>query len=373
MRVLFLSSEHRTNGHTAYGHRLARLMTALSQQGVETDFLSLRDHGVRRPILAQPLALPFIQRKLAAADFIHAGGNAGYTSGLLRSFTRASIVQDIHGDSLSEAKIKWSNQRDARSAYWVLQATIADAITYRFGDRFAVVSRPLRAKLTQEHGIARDKIGIVRNGVDLATFKPRARPGRSGLGFVVAYAGGFQHWQGIENFVRAAELISDASIRFKIVGFGPGDAKLRNSFAERLGRRAELVDRVERDELVAQLSDAHALIIPRPDHAAVEAAFPTKFSEYIALGRPVIVSDVDETASLVRRHRCGLVAQPTPRSIADTIALASRLSPDELDAMSRNGRALAEREFSWPEIGRRYAALLTRWAAEKPAQREVAR
>ena len=282
MRVLFLSNEHRANGQTAYGHRLARLMTALSGQGVETDFVSLRDYGVGRPILAQPLAFPFIRRKFAAADFIHAGGNAGYTSGLLRSFTRGQIVQDIHGDSLSEAKIKWSNRRDAVSAYWVFQATIADAITYRFGDYFAVVSRPLRAKLTEEHGIAPDKIGIVRNGVDLATFKTHARPARSS--FVVAYAGGFQHWQGIENLVQAAELITDASIRFKIVGFGPGDTTLRSSFAARLGSRADFVDRVERAELVAHLSEAHALIIPRPDHAAVEAAFPTKFSEYIALG-----------------------------------------------------------------------------------------
>jgi glycosyltransferase involved in cell wall biosynthesis len=360
MNVLFLSNEHRAEPQTAYTHRLSKLMAALAEQGVETEFVSLREHGIGRPILAQPFAFPFIRRRLAAADFIHAGGNAGYTAGLLRAYSRARIVQDIHGDSVSEAKLKWSERRDAVRGYWVAQAVIADAVTYRFGDFFTVVSERLRTKLIDERGISPQRIGVVRNGVDLELFRPR--PASAHVGFVVGYAGGFQDWQGIENLVQAGELLEDRSIRLTIIGFGQRDADARATLAGRLGDRVELVDRVSQADLVTHLARVDALIIPRPRHAAVEAAFPTKFSEYLAIGKPLIVCDVDETASLVRLHGCGLVAQPNPRSIADTVTLASRLPAEELERMGRNARRLAERDFSWTEIGRGYASLLAGWA-----------
>jgi glycosyltransferase involved in cell wall biosynthesis len=368
MRVLFLSNEHRTP-ESAYTHRLASLTAALEAQGVETDFISLREHAVGRPILAQPLAFPFIRRRLAAADFIHAGGNAGYTAGLLRAAARAPIIQDIHGDGISEAKIQWSERRDARRGYWVAQAMIADAVTFRFGDFFIVVSERLRTKLIEERGISPERIGLVRNGVDLQTFRPRPTPIHDG--FTVGYAGGFQVWQGIENLVHAAELLEDRSIRFTVIGFGPRDGAARDRLARALGDRVELIERLPQDELAAQLARLDILILPRSRNAVVEAAFPTKFAEYLAVGKPVIVSDVDETTSLVRKNECGLVAQPNPRSIADTIAIASKLSAEELERMGRNARRLAESEFSWSGIGDDYASLLAGWAraaAEKRTQ-----
>jgi glycosyltransferase involved in cell wall biosynthesis len=360
MKVLFLSNEHRTEPQTAYMNRLSKLMASLEEQGVETDFISLREHGIGRPILAQPLAFPFIRRRLASTDFIYAGGNAGYTAGLLGGYPRARIVQDIHGDSVSEAKLMWSERRDAIRGYWVAQAVIADAVTYRRGDFFTVVSERLRTKLIKERGISPERIGVVRNGVDLELFRPQLAS--TSVGFTVGYAGGFQDWQGIENLVHAGELLEDRSIRLTIIGFGRRDDAFRASLATRLGDRAELVDRVSQAGLATHLARVDALIIPRPRHAAVEAAFPTKFSEYLAVGKPLIVCDVDETASLVRLHHCGLVAQPNPRSIADTITMASRLPAEELERMGRNARRLAERDFSWDEIGRRYSALLARWA-----------
>jgi glycosyltransferase involved in cell wall biosynthesis len=39
-------------------------------------------------------------------------------------------------------------------------------------------------------------------------------------------------------------------------------------------------------------------------------AFPTKFAEYVATGRPVIVTNVDETANFVQKFDCGFVCQP---------------------------------------------------------------
>jgi glycosyltransferase involved in cell wall biosynthesis len=370
MRVLFLSNERAGPPSTAYEHRLEGLMHSLADQGLDTQLVSLRDHGPGRPVLAHPLSFPFIRRRLAEADVIHAGGLAGYTAGVLRRCTPALIVQDIHGDSVSESRLQWTEQRDAFTGYVLAQAVIAEAITYRFGDCFTVVSEPQRRKLIDGRGIASDRIAIVRNGVDPDLFEPR--PTSSSGRFTVAYAGGFQLWQGIENLVRAAELLADQPIQLKIIGFRGADEETKNMIAARLGPRVTLVDRTDRRELVAHLASADVLIIPRPRHEAVHVAFPTKFGEYLALGKPVIVCDVDETALLVRQHECGFVAQPDPRTIADTIALSAQWPREALARMGQNSRQLAQREFSWSEIGRRYAEVLTAWRAPSLEARGVA-
>ncbi len=363
MRILFLSCESGIQQpRSAYSHRLEKLRCALEQHGVQTAFLSLREEPIGRPILAQPLNLPFVRRKLAKCDFIHAGGNAAFAAAFFKPFTRARLIHDVHGDALSEAHLEHSHRRNLLSAYWILQALTIEAMAYRHADYFLVVSKPQRERLMRESRISSDRIALIRNGVDLELFcqPPRNRNGS----FVVSYAGGFQHWQGIDLLVKAAELLPTNGTRLKIIGFSDQHADIRSRIAQSLGEKAELVDRVTQRELISHLAAADALIIPRPSHPAVEVAFPTKFSEYLAVGKPVIVCDVDETSHLVQHHGCGLVSKPDPVSLAETIRAAAHLSQDELRRMGQNARRLAEREFSWDRIGRTYAEQLMRWSAQ---------
>jgi glycosyltransferase involved in cell wall biosynthesis len=363
MRVLFLSNEHgliRTG--SAYALRLERLGCAIEGHGIQTDFVNLREQPVGGPILAHPLNVPLIQRKLARYDFIHAGGNAAYTAVFLNLYTRAQVIHDVHGDTVSEAQLKREIRNSPGRIYRLLQAWVADAIAYRYADYCLAVSMPLRERLMRERHIPEHKIGLVRNGVDLKLFNQSSYvpEGR----FTVGYAGGFQRWQGLDNLIAAFKLLSEDCVRLKIIGFTEQQAALRASIAGHLGNQVEMVDRVTQNELVSQLAGVHALIIPRSRHRAVEVAFPTKFAEYIALGKPIIVCDVDETARLVEQHHCGLVSEPNPTALAETIRAASRLDPAELGRMGQNARSLAEREFSWGHIGREYAQLLVKWSAK---------
>lgn len=55
--------------------------------------------------------------------------------------------------------------------------------------------------------------------------------------------------------------------------------------------------KVERDQIPALISNADFLILPRPSSLQAEGGFPTKLGEYLATGRPVIVSDVGEISN----------------------------------------------------------------------------
>jgi len=363
LKVLFLSNElgpGRSN--SAYTHRLTRLMQSLRDHAIDTDFLSLRELPAGRPILAQALNAPLLRARVADCDFVHGGGNAAYTAVFLKPFTRARVIHDVHGDGVSEARIKASATRSWRGLYEIAQAWVADTAAYRFADYALVVSKPSWRRLVDEKHVPADRIGLVRNGVDLAEFdrppKLRSRDGE----LVVCYAGGFQAWQGVDSLISAIERLESLAVRLKVIGFTPEQEAIRADIARRLGGRAVLLDKMPRHQLIAELAGADVLVIPRPRHRAVEVAFPTKFGEYLALAKPVVVCDVDETADLVREHRCGLVSEPTPAGLADALRTMAELAPGELRRMGCNARRLAECELSWDIVGRKYAELLRQWS-----------
>jgi glycosyltransferase involved in cell wall biosynthesis len=303
--------------------------------------------------------LPFAKREIKGFDFIHAVGNTACAAVLWKPFTKTQVIYDVHGDTLAEDYFYWSKKKSPRTCFWVFQTAILNWIEYRSKDYFITVSYPLFKRLVNQKGVPRERLYLVRNGVDtkffIPDFTPIERP------FTVCYAGGFQVWQGIENLVAAGQLLRNEEIQIKIIGFRKEDVALKCRIKAALGDKVKLIDRLPRNELIVHLSRSHFLVIPRLPHPAVDVAFPTKFSEYLAVGKPVIVSDVDETASLTRSYRCGLVSAPNPISLANTIRQASYLNQTNLIEMGQNGRHLAETMFDWQVVCRKYAKLLGQW------------
>lgn len=358
MKVLFLANNYKIG--TAYTHRLARLREALDGHGIETGLINLRDERVGRPIVAHRLNVPALVGRVTGYDFIHAGEEATYTAVALTPRTGARTIHDVHGDAIGEAKLRWETERSPYSLYWLTQSMIVSGPAFRRADFSLIVSEPARVWITQEKGVRPETVALVRNGVDLVRFAPSPLPGTSPMTF--CYAGGFQHWQGIHNLIDAFEMVGRTDVRLRLIGFTPGQADLRRSVMERLGDRVEIMDRMPQEDLVRALAESHVLVIPRSRHQAVETAFPTKYGEYCAMGRPVLVTDADETAPLTRANANGTVAQPTPQSIAEQIEHMAGLTHAELTAMGGRGRALAEAEFSWDVVGTRYAEALERWS-----------
>lgn len=356
IKLLFLSAKSACTGD-AYTHRLKKLAEGLRSLGAETDFLYLRDLPFSKPHLAQPLNLPFVQRQVKGYDFIHAGDDAAFAATLWKRLMTTSIIFDVHGDSLSETRLGWQTAKGLRPLFYLFQAWMMTFIAVRGSDAFLVVSRPLKELLLQK-GVSSSRIYFVRNGVDTELFHPLTDKLVSNTTFTVCYAGQFQYWQATDALIQAAYQLRCENIKFKFIGFDSTDEPLKRKIVGELGEKAELVNRMPQAELVKNLALSDVLIIPRRRHPATVVAFPTKFAEYIALGRPVIVSDVDETASMVREHNCGLVASPTAEGLAEAIFRAKNIAPQELGTMGRNGRQLAEEVFSWNVICRNYINIL---------------
>ncbi len=360
MKVLFLSIEsNRAKTRSAYGHRLNKLRRSIEARGIQTDEFCLRDARINRPILLHPLNYPSARKKLLDADFVHAGGDAAYAAKIWSPLMRARVIHDMHGDTFNEALFKWKYQPGFSSMHQIIQSYIADFVEIRRGGRFLVVSRPMQNWLKKRCVRSVENTALIRNGVDLNVFCPQ--PTRSGSRFVVGYAGGFVGWQGVENLVNAVAKTSNKRISLHLIGIRSQDQALADKIKLQLGDRVTLFNRMNQEQLVKALAESDVLAIPRQAHPALRVALPTKFAEYLALGKPVIVSDVDETADLIRLHQCGLVAEPNVESWATTLDHAAQLSVSERENMGSSGRSLAESEFAWDQIGQHYADWLQHW------------
>ncbi len=354
MRVLFLS-HNRSDSNDAYNYRLRTLRRLLSADPeIDARIAYLGDGRLGAPTLLHPLKIRSVEG-IGEADVIHAGSAAvAFSCSFLPRRTSRRLIFDMHGDTVAEQDLaavggglaggmrvpveRWKERRGLR-----------------FADRLIVVSAPLR-----NHAVALgyppERIEIVRNGVDLDLFSPGREDPVAGPPLVV-YAGRFDRWQGVDLLIGLASLAGER-FHLRVIGLTTEDREVRSRLSPFEKSGVELVDRLPQERLLPLLREADAFLIPRESHAATEVAMPTKFAEYLALGKPVIITRVGEPASLVEKERCGIVTDADAGSVAEGIAALGRASPDERRAMGERARRLAEEQFDWEKIGQKYARFL---------------
>ena len=106
------------------------------------------------------------------------------------------------------------------------------------------------------------------------------------------------------------------------------------------------VVRAEGQEIVALLPDVIACVIPRPRGAYNDLAVPVKLFEYLAFGRPLLVTDCTEQAAIVASADAGLVVGDSVVNIAEGVVRLRAAEQAQLDRWSDNASDAA-RANSW--------------------------
>ncbi len=118
-------------------------------------------------------------------------------------------------------------------------------------------------------------------------------------------------------------------------------------------------------EIHALLPRVVATVIPRLRSPYNDLALPIKLFEYLAYGRPLLVTDCTEQAHVVADAGCGVVVGDTVSDLADGVVRVATAAPETVEEWSRNATAAA-RAASWRTRAERIVALL----AEKRGHRE---
>jgi len=283
-------------------------------------------------------------------DIVYANTHDSAFISTLGRLIDVPLVFDMHGAVVQEVIFL---NRDSGLSYAFLRRLAAtkvmDFLGLMLSDKIVCVSKRMVGYL-EGKGIPSSRLARITNGVDLDFFAHRdslrTRQLRTELGFgeklVFGYVGGDAKWQGIKSLVKAAETVKDRDIGFLIVGGAqvPCDANIK------------LIPRVPHSQIREYYDACDVLVLPRPKHFVTEVAAPTKFAEYVAMGKPILTTPVGDAAELTKQFRCGIIVpKDDAESIAQGICDFSDLKPEELGEMGRNSRRLAELVFDWNKIG----------------------
>ncbi len=217
-------------------------------------------------------------------------------------------------------------------------------------DGITAISGPL-ARLAVRCGIDKEKVFIVRGGADVDKVRPlpkeesRRQLGLPVDGQIVAFMGTFQG--DLDLLIKSLQLVRKQVEQAYLLVIGtsvPWHAEM----AKALGVRDRLLE-VGRcsDEMLPQyLAAADVLALPLKRNLPNETRWPNKIGEYMASGRPVVVSRVGDVAEMVEARGIGLVADA---SVEDMAAQIKRLLTDPVlaDALGRKARQVACSEHTW--------------------------
>jgi glycosyltransferase involved in cell wall biosynthesis len=203
--------------------------------------------------------------------------------------------------------------------------------------------------------------------VDCDEYRSDEQPARSPR--IVTYVGTLnERKDGVATlmmaFAHVAAEFSDVNLR--LVG-DAHDARTSNipeflAVAEGLGiaGRVEFTGQVPHSQVARHLRESSLLVLARPSSQQADAGFPTKLGEYLASGRPTIVtrtSDIEEYLS------DGVDAYLVPPGDVDALEGALRRAladPDGAAAVGAAGRLVAEERFDYRSSGRVLAETVSR-------------
>ena len=317
----------------------------------------------------------------------------------VRAETGVPVVADLH-ENYPEAVRQWRRMDDFEDL--LTPARLAERVglpvrrlkwlerhCVRRADHVLTVVEEGRDHYVYDCRGPPDTISVVSNTVDLSTFDPEAveRPLRDApaSAFVVGYVGKYAPHRGLETVVRALPALDgDASrasgdgrsTRLRVVG-APGTPTYGARF-DALCAETGVTDRVtftgwvDFADVPAQMAGCDACVVPHASTPHTETTVPHKLFQYMAMGKPVVVTDVAPLARIVRETESGLVV-PAGDSQAMAEALARlRDDPALCAELGRNGRAAVEETYNWDRDAERLLDVYERLADRVSAADEAA-
>jgi len=196
-------------------------------------------------------------------------------------------------------------------------------------------------------GLEKDKVTVIPNGVDTSLFYPTSLPEEP----VVLYYGTFQPHRA-RLLLEVIEVLAQKrrDTRFLLIGDIP--SPMRSRLLRIAGNRVEMPGFVEHDMLPQFLQKARVCILPQD--RSLGGRLSIKLLEYMACGRPVVATNVDESFPL-KESGAGIVTEINAEAMAE--AVIRLLDDDRLaEELSRKGVEYAQK-YEWRNIVEQYVKL----------------
>lgn len=201
-------------------------------------------------------------------------------------------------------------------------------------------------------GFRESKLFLVPSTVDTGRFKAECN---SPFGFdYILYCGSLTVMKdGVDILIKSFNKISAKYPDLRLVLIGKGDTSEEELFVRNLagslpsGERIIFLGQMPRTGIPPYLINARILALARPKSKVADAGFPSKLTEYLSTGNPVVVTEVGEIPFYLKDHENAFLAEPgSVDSFAEKLELVMDNFKMALEVAS-TGKELTKTVFSY--------------------------
>ncbi|HKW17141.1 MAG TPA: glycosyltransferase family 4 protein [Terriglobales bacterium] len=292
-------------------------------------------------------------------------GRFVFAGALLSKLLKLPFILEYNGSEAWMAD-HWD---PARFSSWL---RLCEEISISRADLIVVVSDPLKQELLRR-GVSEERILVNPNGVDPTVFRPdsggdeiRAKFGIGASDLVVGFVGTFHYWHGTKVLGQAIRQLLDQAakedivgkLRFLLMGDGLLRAEMMDELKAFIGGQVFFTGVVPHSRIPAYLDAADVLVsphVPMPDGQPFFGS-PTKIFEYMAMGKGIIASNLDQLAQvLTHQENAWLVEPGNVNELASAIVLLAQ-SLSLRQELGKNARASVIAEYTWQQNAERVLA-----------------
>lgn len=251
-------------------------------------------------------------------SFIYQRYSLNNFSGIeLSQHFRVPFVLEFNGSEIWVNR-HWGNHK---LKYEALSNEI-EMLNLKKADLIVVVSRPIQEQLVAK-GIDSDKILINPNGVDTEKYNPSidGNPVREKYHLqtkiVIGFIGTFGIWHGAQKLASAFKMLLEqypemkAQIMLLMIGDGIMMPKVREILTPCI-ENCILTGTIRQELGPSYLAACDLLVSPHVCNADGSPFFgsPTKLFEYMAMGKGIIASNLDQIGEVLKHNHSGWMVEP---------------------------------------------------------------
>ena len=196
-----------------------------------------------------------------------------------------------------------------------------------------------------------DKIHIVGNTVEHDFYinleKEKEIIKRYRKEFVLVYVGNFSPERELEVAIKSLKFLIGKISSFKLVLVGEGAIRPQ---LEKLAREESVHELIEFtgwidfNQTASYIEASDICVIPQPSNDLIDNGVPHKLFQYMALGKPVIVSDAKAMSRIVKECQCGEIFKS--HSAEDFAAAVMRIYKTN-KTYGKNGKKAVLTKYNW--------------------------
>ena len=349
-----------------------RLASHYGQLGLSgSSFFKGFESGVRR--LQSELRFPYLalfdsyrmadagRKNLRSFDLIHERFNLLALGGAWATKKLGiPLVLEVNADLLEQRKFKGIPEKGLRR----LVAEWSTQMCFNAAAKIVCISTGLKDHLSKKWNIDEGKLTVLPCAADVDAFGPHHNSAlvRRGLGLanepVVLWVGGFFPWHNLDLLLRSFALVLLRQPTAKLVLVG--DGQTRQSVAEKikkdgLEQSVIMTGAIPHSRVPEMVSIADVAVVPSASVSAGGGGTgtPLKLFEYMAAGKAIVATALNEAAEVIQDNHNGLLVQAGDANKFAESILKLIDDPSERNRLGQNARAQAVKQYSWEHYTRR--------------------